>query len=759
VYLFLRLQDELHWLRYGEEKNPMSKKSSVGKVDNKSWIEQCVMHWTWAKHGKPMTKDWVRGVVCRAKEIHAGAIIFGIHLGGYVAYQSSITPSVTDMEVDVLKELCDEGHRSGLKIIPYWLSTNMGGALHVLGHPDWAGLTSKGEQAGFICHSTPYADIIESQVREVVQNYEVDGILIDQSYSSCACNYCKENFRRRFGREMPDWTSWRYIPDDVLGRTPEDTRLLRIFWLDNLCHFCWRIHKAVKQTRKSVLYIQSVVYEATSQAVAPYVDAICPERHLHYSRDINEIVVSNRLTASYGKKPLIFPCQYGYNHHAKDRPVEHFHLILMEGAATKCSPALMELNMRDDNNNRGEDYQEALRQIQWTCDVMKHAEPIKYAALFHSRDSENYMPVNPDIDVIVDSAGALQHSKNVRSGVSREHRASFDGYYEILKSRQVPVETITETDLVGKSLFDYKVLILPNVLCLSDENLHRIKEFAQAGGGVVVTHRTGEMDENGCSRPASDIADLIGATPMKLIARDLDVLTPSIDSQVTLQSVDVWPDIESRYFHYVRVGEHPMTGKLKDMLLSFTGAFVDADVSSGSYVVAEILNMDQGRVNMPQFNRRGLFPGEPRGPLVVINEKKGKIVYIAAQLEPIERRVRSREVDDLLYSAVIWAGGPPSVECNNCPPTVHLTYNFNQKENSMVIVITNQSTVSALGSIRYIIPVSDIEIKVRLGKKIKQIETATGGEVIWIKKQDIWHITVPRIHVAECLVIRFHVRG
>ncbi|MBI2842653.1 MAG: beta-galactosidase trimerization domain-containing protein [Armatimonadetes bacterium] len=724
------------------------------QVNEDSWIEQSMIHFTWARHGKPMTRAWTHGILDKAELIHANAVIFGIHLGGYVAYQSNFTPSVAGMELDVLEELCNEGHRRGLRIIPYWLSTNMGGALHVHEHPDWVAVNSKGVQTGFICHSTPYADVIEAQVREVTKNYAIDGVFIDQSYCSCACSYCKENFRRRFGREMPEWTSTRYVPEDVWGKTAKETGLLRTFWLDNLRHFCWRIQKAVKETRESVLYIQSVVYDATAQAVAPYVDAICSERHLHYQRNINDIVISNRLAAAYSKKPIISQCLYGYTHHAKERPVEHFHLILMEGAATGCSPCLMELNICDDNQNRSEDLEEAGRQIRWTSEAMRDTQPVKYAALLHSKSSEGLLIGSPDVGNDVEP-GALQHFKNGKAIVSREHRASFDGYYDILKSRQVPVEFITETDLDDDTLFDYKVLILPNVLCISDKNLQRVKEFAAAGGGVVATHRTGELDEDGRPRTASDIADLIGATPMKLIARDLDVPTPSLDPRLAIPSVDVWPNAESRYFHYVRAVNHPIMGELNGMLLSFTGAFVDVDDLPGSSVAAHILAMDQSRVSMQPFNRRGLFPGDVRGPLVVTSEKPGKVVYIAAQLEPIESRVRSREVDDLLYKAVTWAGGPLPVECGHCPPTLHITYNTNLNTGSLVLVLTNQSVVSALGTIRYIVPVSNIELKVKLGKKrIKEIQTATGQEIHWKQEQDTGVVAIPEVHVAECLVIR-----
>lgn len=62
----------------------------------------------------------------------------------------------------------------------------------------------------------------------------------------------------------------------------------------------------------------------------------------------------------------------------------------------------------------------------------------------------------------------------------------------LIQSR-IPFALIFDEHL--RNLANYKVLILPNSECLSDEQLSLIRRFVEEGGGVVVTEQTGLYDE------------------------------------------------------------------------------------------------------------------------------------------------------------------------------------------------------------------------------------------------------------------------
>ena len=99
------------------------------------WYERATGFWTWARHGRPMTRQWVReSVIERAQEFGAEYVIFGIHIGGYMAFQSDIAPPVPDMEDDVLGQLCEDGRAAGLKVLPYWMTTTGPNTIQLLEH-------------------------------------------------------------------------------------------------------------------------------------------------------------------------------------------------------------------------------------------------------------------------------------------------------------------------------------------------------------------------------------------------------------------------------------------------------------------------------------------------------------------------------------------------------------------------------------------------------------------------------------------------
>ena len=64
---------------------------------------------------------------------------------------------------------------------------------------------------------------------------------------------------------------------------------------------------------------------------------------------------------------------------------------------------------------------------------------------------------------------------------------------------------------VRAELQAFKVLILPNVACLSDGQCDELRAFVRAGGGSVSTFETSLYDEQGTPRSDFALADLFGA--------------------------------------------------------------------------------------------------------------------------------------------------------------------------------------------------------------------------------------------------------
>ena len=704
------------------------------------WYEQCTVFWTWSRHGRPMTRDWVReSVIERAQEMSAEAIIFGVQLGGHVAYRSDLAPPVPDMENDILAQLCEDGHARGLKIITKWVATTGGNAVQALEHPDWLNVDWEGKRRALLCYSSPFGDFAESQAREMLATYPVDGIFYDSlnagkhDRSTCYCVYCQEEFRRTYDTEMPRSPDRSASLEQPLLDDPVETQLMRDFQTRAARNHCRRIRRAIDEVRPGTFYLQSWFVGPLTEDCAEFVDGGLTARKI--TTHVNDVVIPQRLAKAYGGKPVWGNTPYAYHHHATFRTVEHAQLVLMDGAAARCCPSVQDLNASDDNRNRYEDMREVMRQVRWTSDALKDCQPVRYAAILHSRSSE----------------------ERARD----DFVSSFEGYFEVLAAQQVPLEFVSEKTVCEGGLQGFKVLVLPNAAYLGDSTVEAIREFVGSGGGLVATHRTGMFDEAGSRREEDWLADLAGIVRGKVVAWDMDVEYPSLDAQVPIPSIDLSPG--RGYFRYFRpADETPVVEGMEGRLLNFRAPFVTVDALEATVTAARILDADQKLVNMRPYNRRGLFPGEPRTPLVTLREVEGsgRVAYVAAPLEPERNRLECYEIDRLLRNVVAWAGGPLPVETSHVPPTVQLSLNRSEDGDRLVVVLVNKTTHPLGraplqgGSIRYVVPVSNLELRIDTsGRRVLRVATASGQDAGLSQTDGQATLTLPELPVAEGLVL------
>jgi Uncharacterized protein conserved in bacteria len=99
--------------------------------------------------------------------------------GGSVGYNSKIALSVAHPDMDVLKEVVDEAHKKGIRVHAWFCVDS--DSTWAAAHPeDIAVHVTKGRNSTNITPmSTAYRNYEESLIREVIENYDVDGIHLD----------------------------------------------------------------------------------------------------------------------------------------------------------------------------------------------------------------------------------------------------------------------------------------------------------------------------------------------------------------------------------------------------------------------------------------------------------------------------------------------------------------------------------------------------------------------------------------------------
>jgi hypothetical protein len=101
------------------------------------------------------------------------------------------------------------------------------------------------------------------------------------------------------------------------------------------------------------------------------------------------------------------------------------------------------------------------------------------------------------------------------------------GVYRMGMEEHLPLTLITELDLKPEMLDRHRVLILPNVSCLSDAQVETIRAYVLRGGGLVATCETSVCDELGQPRGDFALQDLFGThyqgRPLQeAVKRDVD---------------------------------------------------------------------------------------------------------------------------------------------------------------------------------------------------------------------------------------------
>ena len=92
-----------------------------------------------------------------------------------------------------------------------------------------------------------------------------------------------------------------------------------------------------------------------------------------------------------------------------------------------------------------------------------------------------------------------------RLGASHLVRKAWEN---MLRDEGLQYDFVSYVDVVRKGVpKDYKVLILPACLCLSDVEADRIRAFCRAGGTVVADYLPGLWDQHGKGRPSGGVLD------------------------------------------------------------------------------------------------------------------------------------------------------------------------------------------------------------------------------------------------------------
>ncbi len=585
-------------------------------------------------------------------------------------------------------------------------------------HPDWIAVDARGQkrrhwanpELWVTCGLGPYNfEFMTAVHREIMARYRVDGIFSNRwaGHGICYCEHCRRNFRAAGGDELPRAEG----PADPQWRRYSVWRTARLVELAKL----WdaEIRKLNPEARfvpnglptlhgaaglADILFLDR---QGRSGLTPPWVNGLHAKKH----------------RAVLGRKPIggIFSVGLEEAPRWKDSvqtPAET-RVWVAEGIANGLRPWFVKFGgvLYDRRwlpvvekiynwHHRAEPY-------------LRNEEPLARVAVVYSEQTERYYSGPP---------GRSQ---------ARGHEL---GMYQALVESRVPFEMVHDRLLGAEHVDRYKLLILPNVAALSDEQCRRLREYVERGGSLVATFETSLYDEWGVRRPDFGLAEVFGVSyggraegPMRNAYLRLD---------------------ES-----ARTGRHPLLAGLEDAPRIIHGVW-RLDVRPRRSFPSPVTLIP----SYPDLPMEDVYPRVPRTDTreVYLGEfGRGRVVYFPWDIDRSFWEFLQPDHLALLRNAVSWAANEePPVRVTG-PGLLDVTA-WRQKSSLAVHLVNLTNPMLMKGPFRELLPVGPQEVKVRLpeGRRAGRVQLLVSGTAPAARESAGWlSVTVPSVLDHEVVAV------
>jgi len=641
-----------------------------------------------------------------------GATAICVSGGGIVAFYKTAVPhhapSARLGDRDLLAEFVPVAHREGIKVLARIDSSCARKAL-AREHPDWFTRTAAGE----FC--------------EVSQNYGADGIWNNQGKFGawetglCHCESCRSLFRAEHGHELPAEENW----DDPVWRLYNEWRYRRIAaWVRHM-------NDAVHAIRPEAIFISAIQLAESLETIRPggwdidywveHQDVLtfeCQRRHtVPWWPGIQAKYLATLapdgprwMTASY-----FYPWWRLYaSPETENRP-----WIAQQFANGVCTWLHINGGYSDYFDRRGLEPMRAVmtRQARWERYFDGACSAAEVALVFSRYSQDNYGRAQPQ----------ARYTDFVR------------GAYMALQEAHIAFDVISDKLLDDTRLARYRVLVLPNAACLTDEAIAAVERFVAGGGGVVASFETGRFDAMGNARERDPMEHLFGRT---IHGRR--------------------EDLKSSYARIEDPADPLLAGVGDTDLLPNDGALNEAIAAPDTRVALTLIPSIQAyagaTISIPDLSgvvETTRIPVATHGAFGT-----GRTVWFANEIERVFYRYGFPDLGLVYANAVRYAAGGALTLEVSAPDFVDVTH-MAQRDRALVHLINlpvGKPLATGWRPIgRNLVPVSDIGIRLRSdGRTVAEVRRASDERPLAFVEADGWICTaVPRLDDHEIVVFEF----
>ncbi|MEM3645044.1 MAG: beta-galactosidase trimerization domain-containing protein [Candidatus Bathyarchaeia archaeon] len=573
---------------------------------------------------------------------------------------------------DILGEVIDLCHENGINVVVYYSLIFNVWAYDA--HPDWRIIRADGKEAaensryGVCCPNSPYRDFAVKQVEEICKNYDFEGIRFDMTFwpTVCYCKHCQEKYSEEVGGEIPRIVNWLDQKWVTFQRKREK-------WLIDFAALITstvrRIKPEVTVEHQSSTYDKSWLLGVT-QKLSEQCDFLQGDFYGGLLEESFACKLFHNLTKN---KPCAFETSSNVSltDHTTLKPKE---LLELEAyAAIANGAAFVFIDAINPDGTLNESVYYTMREIFEEIEKYEKylgGEPIADAAIYFSTESKFDLADNgKNVMEASQKMPHLESALNVAESFIRNH---------------IPFTVITKKNL--GSLSSYKVLVLPNVLMMGEEEAEAFREFVKNGGVLYASKHTSLIRKDGKMGDFL-LSDLLGVSYLGETKESFTYISP------------------------IGKGEEVLLGYSSKYPLSIYGSQLKVEAREGAEVLGKIILPYTDPADTKHFasihsNPPGKITNYPA--IILNNYGKGRAIYITGDLE----RVKYHQNTFIRLIRLLY---PKSFSFeSDAPGFVEMTL-FDQKNHGRYII-------TLLNLIEECIPIRGINVKIALnGKKPERL--------------------------------------
>lgn len=646
------------------------------------------------------------------RRVHADAAC--LSAGGVVAYYPTQVPlhhrSAWLKETDPFGDLVAGCRKLGMRILartdPHAARQDVADA-----HPDWIAVDARGRKRRHwsnsdlwvTCALGPYNfEFMTAVHREIMTRYRVDGIFSNRWAGSGLC-YC-EQCRKNFGGELPRVEG----PADVNWRKYSVWRAERLIELAKL----WDAE--IRKVNPDARFVPNGL--PTLAGAADLADILFLDRQGRSGVNppwINGLHAKKH-RAVLGRKPIggIFSVGLEEAPRWKDSvqsPAE-IRVWVAEGIANGLRPWFVKFGgvLYD---RRWLSVVEKIYNWHHAAErYLRNEAPIARVAVVYSEQTEKYYAGPP---------GRQQ---------ARFHEL---GAYHALVEARVPFEMVNDRRLAPEHVDRYKLLVLPNVAALSDEQCRQLREYVDRGGSLLATFETSLYDEWGVRRRDFGLADLFGVS----------------------YGGRVEGPMQNAYIRLAVESNHPLLAGLADAPRIIHGVWRLDVQPRGPF--PSPLTLIPPYPNLPMEDVYPRVPRTETREVYLRDVGRGRVVYFPWDIDRSFWEFLQPDHGRLLRNAVAWAVNEESPVRVTGAGLLDVTA-WRQTDSLTVHLVNLTNPMLMKGPFRELLPLGEQQVKLRLpdGRRPKGVKLLVAGVTPRAAESDGWlTVTVPSVLDHEVVAV------